>query len=165
MEGFGEWLLALSQLCGLGLKCTVAWPGFCIDVGQGSIVLSDDSSMPSQFEDAVSRLEDQEIIAKIKTALQEDANGVSGYVTWKRIAWEWVAKNLDGQTRKSMAEILLQYVQAGNKIDQVKERRGFDSEFHYDFRPRIGELDVYVETVLVVSRTGPIISIVNVHLK
>lgn len=113
----------------------------------------------------MSRLEDPKILAQITKALEEAATGVGEYVYWKRIAWEWVAKNLDSETQQSMAAHLLAYVQAGGKVDQVVERRGFDDAFHYDFRPRIDNMDVYVETVLRVSRTGPTISIVSVHLK
>ena len=113
----------------------------------------------------MSRLEDPEILAQITEALGLAARGVDGYVSWKRIAWEWVAKNLDGETHQSMAAHLLAYIEAGSKVDQVVERRGFDDRFHYDFRPRILDLDVYVETVLRISCTGPTLFVVSVHLK
>jgi len=113
----------------------------------------------------MSRLEDPEILAQITEALKEAANGSGGYVSWKRVAWEWVAKNLDGETQQSMAARLLAYVEAGGKVDKVVERRDYDEPFHYDFRPCIANFDVYVETVLHFSRTGPTILIVSVHLK
>lgn len=113
----------------------------------------------------MSRLEDPEILALITEALDNSARGIGGYVSWKRVAWEWVAKNLDGETQQSMAAHLLAYVQAGGKVDQVAERREYDEPFHYDFRPCLSNLNVYVESVLRVSRTGPTISIVSVHLK
>jgi hypothetical protein len=113
----------------------------------------------------MSRLEDPEILAQITEALKEAAKGSGGYVLWKKVAWEWVAKNLEGETQQSMAAILLGYVQAGDKVDQVTERRDYDEPFHYDFRPRIANMDVYVETVLHVGRTGPTLSVVSIHLK
>lgn len=113
----------------------------------------------------MSRLEDPEILSLITEALENAARGVGGYVSWKRIAWEWVAKNLDAETQPSMAAHLLSYVRQGGKVDQVIERRGFDSDFHYDFRPRIANLDIYVETLLHRGRTGPSLHVVSVHLK
>lgn len=113
----------------------------------------------------MTRLDDPLILARIREALENAANGVGGYVSWKRIAWEWVAENLAGETERSMACHLLEYVRVGNKIDQVVERRGFNNSHHYDFRPRINNLDVYVEAVLAVTRTGPSLYVVSTHLK
>ena len=113
----------------------------------------------------MSRLEDQEILDAILEAFENAAKNVQGYVSWKRNAWEWVAENLDGETQTSMAGHLLSYVRAGGKIDQVVERRGFDDQYHYDFRIRIATLDVYIETVVRISRTGPAISVMSTHLK
>ncbi len=112
----------------------------------------------------MSRLEDPEILRQITEALENAAKGVGGYVTWKRIAWEWVAANLDGENQRSMAGHLLAYVNDGGKIDQVVERRGFDDPLHYDFRLRIQKSNVYVETVLRVTRMGPELYIVSTHL-
>lgn len=111
----------------------------------------------------MSRLEDPEILGQIIETLENAARGVGGYVTWKKIAWEWVSENLDGESQKSMACHLLAYANAGGKIDQVAERRGFDNPYHYDFRPRINNLDVYVETVLRVDRMGPQLYVVSTH--
>lgn len=113
----------------------------------------------------MTRLEDPRLLEKIRLALLEASNGVSGYVSWKRVAWEWVAKNLSGETQKSMALRLYEYVENGGKVDQVLERRGFDDRYHYDFRVRIGESDIYVESTLSETKTGPVVSIVSVHLK
>ena len=110
-------------------------------------------------------LQDPDKLAQIIEVLTNTANGVVGYMTWKKIAWEWVAENLDSETQKSMANHLLSYVNSGGKIDQVVERRGYDDPFHYDFRPRINNLDVYVETVLRVDRMGPTLHVVSAHLK
>jgi hypothetical protein len=113
----------------------------------------------------MTRLDNPVILAQIREALENAANGVGRYVSWKPIAWEWVLQNLDGETQRSMASHLLEYVREGNKIDQVIERRGFNNSHHYDFRPRINNLDVYVEAVLAVTRTGPSLYVVSTHLK
>ncbi len=63
---------------------------------------------------------------------------------------------------------MLAHVQNGDEIDQVVERRGGhldESRFHFDFRFQMDGLDVYIETVLKETKTGPTISIVSMHPK
>lgn len=114
------------------------------------------------------RLTDQRLIELFRDVLGNDARGVGGYVRWKKVPAEWVSKNLDGQTQRSIAQAMLDYVDAGGEIDQTRETRPEYSsqfEFHYDFRFRIDGIDIYIETVLVETKTGPEIIIVSFHLK
>ena len=114
------------------------------------------------------RLTDRRILDLIIEALENGSRGCIGYVIWKQRGWEWIATNLQSQTQRSIADTLLSHVLSGAKIDQVREKREGhedDAQFHYDFRIRIDDTDLYVETVLDETKTGPVLRIVNVHLK
>ncbi len=91
---------------------------------------------------------------------------VTGYVTVKRVAEDWAAKNLPDFTLKALAKLMHEHVEAGGEIDQVREKRQghTDREHHYDFRLAwVGRL-IYVETVLVDDDpTDPTIRIVSIH--
>ena len=116
----------------------------------------------------MARLNDEAKLALILETLENASRGVEGYVSWKPIAWEWIVKNLNSQTRQTIADAMYQHAQAGGEIDEVREKREAhrdDTQFHYDFRLRIESLDVYLETVLAVTRTGPILRVVSAHLK
>lgn len=110
-------------------------------------------------------LQDPEVFAVIQHALQEGVR-FSGYVTWKPRAAEWVRQNVPNLTLQGMAERLLEYVESGGEIDQVRETRDEWSEFkfHYDLRVPFGDRRLYVETVLLSEDPDdPEIQVVNVH--
>lgn len=112
----------------------------------------------------MARLTDQTLISLIREALSEWR--ADGYVVWKRLPAEWLRKELDGQTQKSVAKLLYDHVIANGEIDQVRERRERyrdQYEFHFDFRLTIDGRPVYIETVLDEFRTGPTLTIVSMH--
>lgn len=112
----------------------------------------------------MARLTDLELLALFREALSEWR--ADGYVVWKKLAAEWLRKELEGHTQKSIARLMHEHVEAGGDIDQVKERRERYRdlyEFHFDFRLNIDERRVYIETTLDNTRTGPTITIVNMH--
>ncbi len=112
----------------------------------------------------MARLTDSNLLALFREALSEWR--AEGFVVWKRLPAEWLRKELAGQTQKSIAKLLHEHLKAGREIDQVRERRERYRdryEFHFDFRLTIDERRVYLETVLDESRTGPTITIVNMH--
>lgn len=110
------------------------------------------------------RLNDERILGLFRTALAEWA--IDGYVVWKRLPAEWVDANLEGYTTRAVAKFMFEHVQAGGVIDRVRERRpefGVAYECHYDFRIAIDGRNVYIETVLNETRTGPTITVVSMH--
>ena len=114
----------------------------------------------------MSRLTDIRLLDLIEEALQNGARNIGGYVQWKRLPAEWLRKNLENQTQLSVVQRMLAHVQNGDEIDQVVERRGGHLyESHFDFRFQMDGLDVYIETVLKETKTGPTISIVSMHPK
>ena len=93
-----------------------------------------------------------------------------GYVRFKPLAEDWLARELPGMDLRQIAGELHQYVEMGGKIDEQKEERPeyTSFEFHYDLRLQIGDRHVYFETVLKVFKNpddpdDPIILVVNVH--
>jgi len=109
-------------------------------------------------------LTDPTWLAHFRDALREWR--CDGFVEWKRVAAEWLRRNLDDQTQKSVAELLHDHVEAGGQIDQVRERRPefADSHgYHFDFRLEIDGRNLYIETTLRVTATGPVITIVSIH--
>jgi hypothetical protein len=112
----------------------------------------------------MARLTDPKLLSLIREALREWR--AEGYVLWKRLPAEWLRKELEGPTQKSIAKLLHQHVEAGGEIDQVQERREHYRdryEFHFDFRLTNDERRVYIETTHDESSTGPTITIVNMH--
>jgi hypothetical protein len=109
-------------------------------------------------------LTDPKILAKFRHALREW--NCTGYVTWKKLAREWVEDNLEGFTTRAVAEEMFRHVEKGDAIDQVRERRPEWSEhrFHYDFRIEAGGRLVYIETILVEDDPhDPTIYVVSIH--
>jgi hypothetical protein len=107
-------------------------------------------------------LTDPELLNRYLEALREWE--IEGFVGWKRRAAEWLRLNLEDQTQKSVARAMYEHVQAGREVDQVKERRhGHQDnyEFHFDLRFTLNGRRVYIETTLDNTRTGPMITIVN----
>jgi len=112
----------------------------------------------------IAPLVDVEQLSQIQEALRE--RRVDGFVVWKPIAIEWLLKNLDGHTDSSITTLMHEHVGAGGEVDRVPERReGYRDrfEFHYDFRLKIDGRKVYIETRLRNTKTGPILTIVNIH--
>jgi hypothetical protein len=104
------------------------------------------------------------LLALFREALREWR--YDGFVTWKRVAAEWLTKNLEGCTQKAIAKLMYEHVESGGEIDQVRERRPeFQRpyEFHFDFRLQVESRRIYIETTLDTTRTGPTITVVSIH--
>jgi len=73
----------------------------------------------------------------------------TGYVTAKDQVLDWIAKELKGLSLKDVAKAMYDHVRDGGAIDQIAERRPEWSEwpFHYDFRVRLGNRDIFIETI------------------
>ncbi|MGD8450285.1 MAG: hypothetical protein PVJ57_00575 [Phycisphaerae bacterium] len=91
----------------------------------------------------------------------------TGYVTWTRLAEEWVRTNLDGYTPREIAKLMWRHVQGGGEVDEVKECREqwSEHEFHHDFRLIINKRSLYIETRLMMKRDidDTTIDVVNIH--
>ena len=116
----------------------------------------------------MARLTDPDILARYKQALA-DWN-IEGAIVLKGRAPEGLRCTLDGVTEKHLKEALYRYVcQENGEVDQVKEDREpwrKDREWHYDLRPTVNGLRLYVETRLYPesfsSRLEPIIQVVQI---
>ncbi len=116
----------------------------------------------------MARLTDPEILARHMQALADWA--VSGAIEIEGRAPSGLRTTLKGMTVKGFKEALYRYVSAENgEIDQVKEEREpwrNHWEWHYDLRPMIDGIKVYVETRLdpesFSSDKEPIIRIVQI---
>jgi hypothetical protein len=116
----------------------------------------------------MARLTDPDILARYKQALTEWS--VSGAIELVGLAHEGLRTTLEGVTEKGFKEALYRFVCHENgEIDQVKEDRETwrgKWEWHYDLRPTINGVKVYVETRLYPesfsSRQDPIIHIVRI---
>ncbi len=108
-------------------------------------------------------LRDNEIVTKFLTAFKE---WNSGGVRWKQIpAAEWVSKNLTNVTQAAINDLLLDHIVRGMEIKQVAEtRKGYrHHRYHYDFIISVRDRRIYVETLLVDHKMGPVVTVVNVH--
>lgn len=109
-------------------------------------------------------LQDPEIRRRYRKALEQ--RKVAGYVVWKGITVEWVARNLQGYSPPDVARAMWEYVCGGGRIDQVPEKRQEWSEhpYHYDLRLGIGNRELYIETVLYDDDPDdPVIQVVSIH--
>jgi hypothetical protein len=109
-------------------------------------------------------LTDHEIRAKIRHALREW--NCAGYVTWKKVAREWVEGNLEGFTTRAVGEEMFRHMESGGMIDCVRETRAewTEQRYHYDFRIDLGGRQVYIETLLVEDDPlDPTIHVVSIH--
>ena len=109
-------------------------------------------------------LTDPAILGKFRHALSEWK--CAGYITWKRVAQEWVERNLDGYTTRAVGEEMFRHVEAGGFIDQVRETRleWTEHRFHYDFRIPIAGRLIYFETILMDDDPeDPTIHVVSIH--
>jgi hypothetical protein len=98
----------------------------------------------------MARLTDPDILARYQQALSEWA--VKGAIELEGRAHEGLRTTLEGVTVKEFKEDLYRFVcQENGEIDQVKEEREQwrkQWEWHYDLRPTINGVKLYVETRL-----------------
>jgi hypothetical protein len=94
-------------------------------------------------------LADPQILAQFVAVLTNW--NVTGYVTAKGLVLDWIADNLPGHDLRAIARLMHDYLRAGGRPDQVRERRPeyTDREYHYDFRLTIPgrQRPVYIETI------------------
>jgi hypothetical protein len=115
----------------------------------------------------MAKLTDPEKLRCYKNALSNW--NYTGYVTFDKLADEWIRRELDGYSQKRFAEIMFDFVQAGGEIDQVVEGRPQWSmhSHHYDLRPTVEGQRLYVETRLIYKDPNdpddPMIHVVNIH--
>src|SRR5436309_10395245 len=96
-------------------------------------------------------LTDLAVLARYKLALADWK--VEGAIELEKDAPEGLRTTLEGVTVASFKEALYRFVCEDNgEIDQVKETRNWEPcnrwEYHYDLRPTINGVKVYVETRL-----------------
>ena len=117
----------------------------------------------------MARLTDPDLLARYKQALSEWK--VVGYIELKKDAYEGLRTTLPGLPEKEFKEALCRFVcEENGEIDQVKETRDWEPcnrwEYHYDLRPTINGVKVYVETRLYPesfsSREEPEIHVVHI---
>jgi len=111
-------------------------------------------------------LADPQILAQFVAVL--DNWNVTGYVTAKAVVLDWIADNLPGHDLRAIVKLMHDHVQAGERPDQVRERRPEynDRDYHYDFRLPIPgrQQQIYIETILVDDDpSDPTIHIVSMH--
>lgn len=114
------------------------------------------------------RLTDPDILQRYHQALTEWA--IEGAIVLKGRAPDGLRTTLDGVTVESFKEALYRFVcEENGEIDWVKEEREpwrNEWEWHYDLRPTINGVKLYVETRLYPesfgSRHDPIIQVVQI---
>jgi hypothetical protein len=112
----------------------------------------------------MSRLTDPDVLGLFLEALENWR--WKGFLAWRRVAAEWLRKNLDECSQELVNQLMYEHVLNGGEIDQVREtREGYrdNYEHHYDFRIRVGTRFVYIETTLDRTRMGPTVNIVSIH--
>ena len=116
----------------------------------------------------MARLTDPVLLARYQQALADWS--IEGAVELIGRAHEGLRTTLEGVMEKYFKEALYQFVcEQGGEIDQVKEQREpwcKDWEWHYDLRPTINGVRVYVETRLFPESSSsdkePIIYVVQI---
>jgi hypothetical protein len=95
----------------------------------------------------VPRLTDPDRLAAYQDAIRNWH--VTDYVRFKlsRESFRWARREL-GVTEREIGRLMHEYVSAGGEIDEVRESRDFEYEFHYDLRFTINDKPVYIETRL-----------------
>lgn len=109
----------------------------------------------------MARLTDPELLAQFRKALSKR----NGYIDWKKVPAEWVRRNLEGQTQRSIEAAMFDHVQLNGEIDQQPETRPEYRdryEFHYDFRLYVDGSYIYIETTLD-DIILPTVTIVSLH--
>jgi hypothetical protein len=98
----------------------------------------------------MARLTDSEVLERFRQALADWK--FEGAVQLQGRAKEGLRLTLEGVTEKHFKEALFRYVCEGNgEVDQVREQREPWRDFwewHYDLRPTINGVKLYVETRL-----------------
>lgn len=116
----------------------------------------------------MARLTDPEILARYKQALADWQ--LTGAIELEGLAPERLRTTLEGVTVKYFKECLYRFAcEADGEIDQVKEERERwckHWEWHYDLRPTINGIKLYVETRLdpesFSSHKEPVIRVVQI---
>jgi len=116
----------------------------------------------------MARLTDPDTLARYHQALADWR--VGGAIVLKGRASEGLRTTLEGVTEEYFKEALYRFVcEEGGEIDQVREEREpwrKHWEWHYDLRPTINGVKLYVETRLYPesfnSRLDPIIQVVQI---
>jgi hypothetical protein len=116
----------------------------------------------------MARLTDPAILARYKQALAEWQ--VEGAIDLIGRAHDGLRMTLEGVTVKYFKECLCRFVcEEKGEIDQVKEEREpwcKQWEWHYDLRPTINGVKLYVETRLfpesLSSREEPVVRVVQI---
>ena|ERR1700722_13493752 len=116
----------------------------------------------------MARLTDPDILSRYKQALADWE--IMGAIELVGRASEGLRTTLEGVTVQHFKEALYRFVCVGNgEIDQVKEEREpwrKHWEWHYDLRPTINGVKLYVETRLYPeafgSREEPMIQVVQI---
>jgi hypothetical protein len=116
----------------------------------------------------MARLTDPDILARYKQALSEWE--ITGAIELVGRAHEGLRTTLEGVTAQYFKEALYRFVCLENgEIDQVKEEREpwrEHWEWHFDLRPTINGVKLYVETRLYPesfsSRKDPMIQVVQI---
>jgi hypothetical protein len=114
----------------------------------------------------MARLTDPERLRHYREALGRWS--CSGYVTWERLARDWVRENLPSLTPPLVSKLMWEHVESGEHPDEVPERRPewCEHKFHYDLRLKIGARLVYVETRLLMNEQDiedTTINVVSIH--
>lgn len=85
-------------------------------------------------------------------------------------AQRWIRTKLGTISRKEIARLMCEYVEAGGKVDETVEQRPEwrdEFEFHHDLRFSIEGVEVYIETRLIyrlpVKEDESYIIVVNIH--
>jgi hypothetical protein len=116
----------------------------------------------------MARLTDPDILARYLQALTE--RNVEGAIVLIGLAPKGLQKTLENVREKLFREMIYRFVcEENGEIDQVKEEREpwrNEWEYHYDLRPIINGVKVYVETRLhpesLFSDLEPTIQIVQI---
>lgn len=118
----------------------------------------------------MAKLTDPEVLACYRNALCNWQ--YEGYVVFMKDAANGLRLHLSNYTQKGFKQFLHEFVVVdGGKIDQVVETRENWKDLwdhHYDLRPVIDGVKIYVETRLKYTKPSdpddPVIYIVNIHL-
>ncbi len=109
-------------------------------------------------------LKDPGLLDKSLEALKDWNCG--GVIEWKPVASEWRRKYLENLSQKAIGKLMWEHVALGGEIDQVVETREpyrNRHRYHYDFRVPITGRVIYIETLLLDTKAGPTIYVVNIH--
>ena len=89
-------------------------------------------------------LRDEDLLAAYKAVLADWR--FSGYVVFDPMPAEWIRENLSNYSPKEIRRLMFEH---RDEVDQTKETREPYKDYythHYDFRIRIGDTRIYIET-------------------